>query len=152
MSQTIGKIRVSVLYVSSEGKIIRYLKTVIAYIDRVSEYGLFHDLRIVGANPNISIVVRSMTEIIGCLATSHIGIASKARIKNITSMNLISFVPYLKLKIKIAKKIKVSTSVIQPPTPAPPSIWSENIIPVVIEKINQEKRWGLVLFLNISLK
>ena len=82
---------------------------------------------------------RSTTETIGCFATNQIGIASSASTKKITSIVLISLVPYLKLRRKIAKKINVSMSVIHPPRPAPPCIWRAKIIPVVIEKINQEK-------------
>lgn len=110
------------------------------YIERVSEYGLFHDLRIVGIKPSISMVVKRSIEMIGCSAISQIGIAQRASMRNTISIGLISFVPYLILKRKIAKNMNARRRVIHPPIPAPPFIWSAKIIPVVIEKINHEKR------------
>ena len=54
---------------------------------------------------------RSTTETIGCFATNQIGIASSASTKKITSIVLISLVPYLKLRRKKILKLHLPKNI-----------------------------------------
>jgi len=65
-----GNNHVTMLYSAKARKLNPCRKVVMVYSDSVSEYGSFQDFRIVGANPNISMVDNKMIESTGCRMSS----------------------------------------------------------------------------------
>jgi len=70
-TQVSGFITVIIEYVPIATKVIACLRTLITYEDRVSEYGFFQDLRIVGTKAKRAVSVAMIDESRGCLTISH---------------------------------------------------------------------------------
>ena len=108
----------------------------IIFENSVSENGLFHDFRMVGIKPSISIVEARITDRIGCFAINHKNKATKARIKNTVSDLVISLVPYRKPSANIKKQITATANVTHDPTPAPLVTCNPYAIAVTSPQIN----------------
>ncbi len=117
--QVTGYNQVTILY-CCKAKILKpCLKVFNEYKKSVSEFGLFHDLRMVGAKPSISVIETRITDNTGCLAINHRNSAINERIKNKVSNLVISFLPFRIPSINTEKQAITTANVTQEPTPAP---------------------------------
>src|SRR5579871_4941421 len=119
--------------------------------DTVSSDGLCQDLRIVGKKPKLSMPTSKIIEVTGCLAKSHIPIATRAVTKQKVSNKVISFTPFLSPRKKMTKDRKKTVNVTYEPGPEPLLICRLKIEAVITPQMNQLYGCGLVLFFRISL-
>lgn len=101
-------------------------------------YGLFQDLRIVGAKPNKSTSVANITENTGCLAINHKPKERNAKTKKMLSIFTISILLFCTMpNTMTAKHMMAAAKVTNAPEPAPPVNWSAKARDVTTAQRNQ---------------